>query len=392
MAAPDLLTTVLRDVSRSFYLTMRVLPGSIRRQIGLAYLLARTTDTIADTEIVPVERRLAALGDLRDRILGARGQRLDLSEFTKGHGTDEARPSGFLAHCENALRDIEYDKLTDPTRVSGSGSEAERALLLRAEEMLGALTAFSAADQQRIRDVLKTIISGQELDLQRFASRVGRATPPSIVALQTMEELDDYTHRVAGCVGEFWTHICRAHVFPKGRDATPLASAGSPLDDQQLLALAVRFGKGLQLVNILRDLPTDLRHGRCYLPLRELDKVGLTPADLLHSKNQDRLRPLYNDLLRITDDHLRAGWDYTKMLPAARADRCACARVRLACAWPILIGARTLAKLRAHNVLDSNQRIKISRREVKRIMVRSLITYPSTRWWNRLYERVAYEY
>jgi farnesyl-diphosphate farnesyltransferase len=145
----------------------------------------------------------------------------------------------------------------------------------------------------------------------------------------------------------------------------------------------VRFGKGLQLVNVLRDLPTDLRHGRCYLPLRPLSKLGLTPSDLLRPINEKRLRPLYDDLLRLAEDHLRAGWDYTKMLPRS------CVRVRLACAWPILIGARTVAKLRAHNVLDSTQRIKISRREVKHIMVSSIVTYPSLRWWNRLFERAA---
>ncbi len=54
------LTSLLRDVSRSFYWTVRILPGAIRPQIGLAYLLARATDTIADTEIVPVTERLQA--------------------------------------------------------------------------------------------------------------------------------------------------------------------------------------------------------------------------------------------------------------------------------------------------------------------------------------------
>ena len=63
----QMLTALLRDVSRSFYLTLRVLPAAIRPQIGLAYLLARTTDTIADTELVPVEGRLAAL-EKEDRI------------------------------------------------------------------------------------------------------------------------------------------------------------------------------------------------------------------------------------------------------------------------------------------------------------------------------------
>ena len=70
--ATPLLTDLLKAVSRSFYLTMRVLPGGVRPQIGLAYLLARTTDTIADTELVPVEKRLRALGELRGRILGER--------------------------------------------------------------------------------------------------------------------------------------------------------------------------------------------------------------------------------------------------------------------------------------------------------------------------------
>jgi farnesyl-diphosphate farnesyltransferase len=365
VAAPDLLTTVLRDVSRSFYLTMRVLPGSIRRQIGLAYLLARTTDTIADTEIVPVERRLTALHDLRDAILGVHSQRLDFSEFVQAA---PGSPQPFLAHCEGALRDIEYNKLTDPTQVTESGSDAERTLLQRIDEILAVLAVFTPDDQQRIHEVLKTITSGQELDLQRF----GRASAKSIVALERMEELDDYTYRVAGCVGEFWTRMCRAHVFPQ-----------ATLDDQQLLRDGIRFGKGLQLVNVLRDLPADLRHGRCYLPHRELGKLGLAPADLLHSKNEARLRPLYNELLRQADEHLRAGWNYTNSLPRS------CIRVRLACAWPILIGVRTLARLRTHNVLDGAQRIKISRREVKGIFIRSIATYPSTRSWNQLYERAA---
>ena len=58
-ADPALLGGLLRDVSRSFYKTLAILPGSIRPQISLAYLLARTTDTIADTEIVPVELIIA---------------------------------------------------------------------------------------------------------------------------------------------------------------------------------------------------------------------------------------------------------------------------------------------------------------------------------------------
>src|SRR6188768_4191347 len=76
-----LLTDLLRDVSRSFYLTLRMLPGAIRKQIGLAYLLARATDTIADTGAISVEQRLETLEQLRSRILGEDSQPLPLPEL-----------------------------------------------------------------------------------------------------------------------------------------------------------------------------------------------------------------------------------------------------------------------------------------------------------------------
>ena len=167
---------------------------------------------------------------------------------------------------------------------------------------------FPAEDRQRIRDVLAIIASGQELDLSRFAD----ATLERIAALNTDEELDDYTYRVAGCVGEFWTKMCRAHLI---RDAL--------LDEDWLTAQGVRFGKGLQLVNILRDLPRDLRHGRCYLPGDRLWAIGLAPSDLLDPTNGAKLRPLYDFYLAQAEDHLAAGWQYTNALPRsqARVDR-----------------------------------------------------------------------
>src|SRR5690242_9365136 len=85
------LNELLKQTSRSFYLTLRVLPGAIRPQIGLAYLLARTTDTIADTEIVPLEQRLAALQQLRERILGQNSAPLNFGELAKQQGSDAER-------------------------------------------------------------------------------------------------------------------------------------------------------------------------------------------------------------------------------------------------------------------------------------------------------------
>ena len=64
----ELLGPILRDVSRAFYLTLRVLPGEVRQSIGLFYLLARTTDTIADTELIPADKRMLKLRQYRDRV------------------------------------------------------------------------------------------------------------------------------------------------------------------------------------------------------------------------------------------------------------------------------------------------------------------------------------
>jgi farnesyl-diphosphate farnesyltransferase len=360
-APNQLLTHLLRDTSRSFNLTLRVLPGAIRMQIGLAYLLARTTDTIADTEIVPVNQRLHALQSLRERILGINQEPLDFGELARRQG--RASEPGLLKDCEEALPS---DNVKSPTLVQGSS--AERILLERIEDILAVLNTFCAADRDLIREVLSTITSGQELDLNRFVG----AGPDRIVALATEEELDDYIWRVAGCVGEFWTRMCRAHLFP---DAS--------LDEAHLLTNGIRFGKGLQLVNILRDLPADLRHGRCYVPAGELSAYGLVPTDLLRAASEPRFRPLYVGFLQKAQAHLAAGWEYTNALPIR------CVRVRLACAWPILIGVKTLARLRTQSILNSQHRIKITRAEVRRLVARSVISYFWPSAWRRLFTKVA---
>jgi farnesyl-diphosphate farnesyltransferase len=325
---PTALNDLLKATSRSFYLTLRVLPARVRPQIGLAYLLARTTDTLADTELVPPAQRLDALQKLRERILGQSSAPLNFGELAKHQG-----------------------------------SHAEKLLLEKVEGSLALLQTLSPQDLKLVRDVLAIIISGQELDLRRFSN----ASAENIVPLETAAGLDDYTYRVAGCVGGFWTKICRAHLFPNAR-----------LDETQLIADGIRFGKGLQLVNILRDVPKDLRNGRCYLPLEKLAEIGLQPEDLLQPSNEGKLRPLYDSYLDLAESHLTTGWRYTNTLPFSQF------RVRLACAWPVLIGVKTISRLRDGNALDPQRRIKISRGEVRGIILRSVLACPFPGLWQKL--------
>ncbi|MBM3822196.1 MAG: squalene/phytoene synthase family protein [Verrucomicrobia bacterium] len=334
-APPDLdWTRLLREVSRSFYLTLRVLPSRVRIPIGLAYLLARATDTVADTEAIPAEFRLAALDQLRKAILSG-GFSPDFSRFLDG------LPPGH----------------------PGNPTAGERALLAEMPRTLQWLGSMDPADRERIRQVLEVITSGQILDVGRF----GQATEKSIVALKTLSELDDYTYRVAGCVGEFWTRICRTHLFPD-----------APISESALLEDGVRFGKGLQLVNILRDLPKDLRLGRCYLPSEQLMARSLVPGDLLDPAAYERLAPLFGAALDRARGHLDAGWRYTNSLPRRLV------RIRLACAWPILIGIDTLGRLRGVNPLEGSHRVKTPRAVVRGMIWQSVwrLAWPPA--WNRL--------
>jgi farnesyl-diphosphate farnesyltransferase len=330
------LNSLLKQTSRSFYLTLRVLPAAVRPQIGLAYLLARTTDTIADTELIPLAQRLDALQKFRERILGQNSAPLNFGELAKHQG-----------------------------------SPAEKTLLEKTEASLALLQTLSPEDLKLVRDVLTTITGGQELDLRRFgqvANTGASATGQQVVALETAAELDDYTYRVAGCVGEFWTKICRAHLFPDAK-----------LDEKQFITDGIRFGKGLQLVNILRDLPADLKNGRCYLPLQRLDEAKLLPEVLLSPANAQKFLPLFHEYLDKAEAHLAAGWAYTNTLPFGQF------RVRLACAWPILIGVRTIEKLRAADVIGLQQRVKVSHGEVRGIIFRSLVRSPFAPAWRQLY-------
>ncbi|HUA65107.1 MAG TPA: phytoene/squalene synthase family protein [Alphaproteobacteria bacterium] len=328
---------LLRATSRSFYLTLRVLPLAIRPQIGFAYLVARAADTIADTEIVPLNQRVEALQKLRERIQGRNPAPLDLNNLAEKQGAPE-----------------------------------EKLLLEKIGSILNDLQSFSSEDQKRIRDVLSIITSGQELDLNRFSPVRAADGSLRIIALETAAELDDYTYRVAGCVGEFWTKICRAHLFPRTR-----------LDEDELRVNGVRFGKGLQLINILRDLPADLKRGRCYLPADKLEKFKVSPPTLISRANEARFRPLFDEYLDKAEEHLRAGWEYTNMLPFNQF------RVRLACAWPILIGIKTIEKLRAASVIDLQQGIKVSRTDVRRLMVRSILACPISPMWKNLFPAKA---
>lgn len=296
---------VLKDVSRSFYVSLRLLPAPMRPATSTGYLLARASDTIADTAEIPVDDRLDLLDAFSAELAG------------KDAGRRREPMKKFIVRQTN---------------------ESERVLLERLDECFEGLHNLDELQADAVRNVVTTIVSGQRLDLVRF----DEAGKWNAKALRSEEELEDYCYRVAGCVGAFWTRIGLLTMGSKFSDSAP-----EDLDD-----LGVRYGMGLQLVNILRDLPEDLANGRCYLPV----------ADPMDARS---LEAAYREWLKHAAVWLESGRRYSSRLKLLR--------LRAASVLPALIGDDTLALLAAQEGVPG-YKVKVPRSDVRKAMWRAL-------WW-----------
>jgi len=329
-------------VSRLFYTTLVVVPADVRDQVSLAYMFARAADTIADTELIDRPRRLDFLAQLKGQFVG--------DQIAWGQIQDIQRAIGPL-----------------------QSTSAERILLERLDDCFRLFQEFSAQDRQRVRRLMTTLTQGMEMDLGMLPGDSAQ----DLVACKTLDELDQYTYYVAGCVGEFWTDLMCAH-------RTALGS----WNIRQMSEVGARFGKGLQLTNILKDVAHDLQKGRCYIPEHVLADAGLKPRDLLDSANLSRFRPVLARLVTLATGHLDQGWLYTMAIPRVEM------RLRLSCMWPILSAGESL-KLILHSpdLLNPNGKIKIPRRRVYTIMALTTLTgacgYVGTAYWGRLRKQLA---
>lgn len=316
-----LLGPLLKGVSRSFYLTLNILPAGMRDPIGLAYLLARAADTIADTSLISPEQRLSLLLSLRDQVNGA-------------------PDDGSL-----------WPRLSAEVAAQQTHSD-EKVLLESLSPALAILGQLSEADRAEVRGIVSTLTDGMEFDLKTFPDeQSGR-----IVALGEWDDLDRYTYLVAGCVGEFWTTMTYAHL-----------PGTLKLGPETMLPRGVRLGKALQMTNVLRDCGKDFRIGRCYFPSSMLARHGLTPEEMLSPSNSLRAQPLLFELIRKALDHFREGRNYLLAIPATSI------RLRLACLWPIIIGLETLLLLVNNDAwLDPQQVSKVQRKQVYKILASSI--------------------
>jgi farnesyl-diphosphate farnesyltransferase len=283
--------------------------------VGLAYLLARATDTLADTVDVPAAIRMRELKVLAGAI-------------------QKGEAPGQIADLQASF-------------APQQGNEAERALIESLPECLRRLGQVRAEDAADIRVVLDRITQAQIMDVERFAD------PAKLRALASAAELEEYAYLIAGCVGEFWTELGARHL---------LNFADRP--HEEMRELGRHYGIGLQLINILRDAHGDLRSGRCYFPQDELAAAGLTPLDIL--AHPTVFKPIFEKWLNAAEEGLKAGMKYVEAIQERR--------VRAATALPALIGARTIALLRAAGPKALQEKIKVPRKEVRGMLASVAIT------------------
>ena len=129
------------------------------------------------------------------------------------------------------------------------------------------------------------------------------------------------------------------------------------------MPLAASFGKGLQLVNILRDMPADLHTGRCYLPADELQNAGADPGSLL--ENPAAAQPVFDAWMAKARGYLDEGREYIRAVRPWR--------IRFACYVPWRLAMKTLDLMTAMPPLGSAEKVKVPRAMVYGTMLHALI-------------------
>lgn len=295
--------------------------------MGLGYLFCRTADSIADTDLYPQEERLPKL-----------------------------RQFGLL--FDSFPVQIDRVRAFQEDGPAPLPSTPEGKLLSCFKESIALFNTLSRTDQALIQEVVAGVARGMEKDLTTFGD-----SADSLISFTLEGDLEDYLQWIGGEPGRFWSSVCLEHV-PSLRIK----------DRSAWIDQGMAFGKGLQMVNILRDLPQDLRRGRCYIPEERLRQAGLTPNDLLANGKEEQFFWLYHQLIDETIARLRNGLAYLDGFPRWAF------RLKAPVWWPLTIGLKTLRSLRANKeILKSNEGIKIKRREVYGLIGMSLVTLGSGR-------------
>ena len=227
----------LPKVSRTFALSISLLTDGLQQSVCASYLLCRVLDSIEDDPDLEFTDRLELYG-----------------EFDQLIADDARSPEAF----ENAC-----------ARLVVGENTAEQELCERAS---APLRLFRALDAQR-RAAIRPHILEMSAGMRQYSVR---ATPTGTLRIEDIPDLERYCYFVAGTVGKLLTGLFEIEVPELGAEERDL-----------IRRHATRFGIGLQLVNILKDVAEDLERGVCFLPQNLAADKGIELEDILEPRHRD---------------------------------------------------------------------------------------------------------
>jgi farnesyl-diphosphate farnesyltransferase len=323
---------MLPKVSRTFAPTIRKLPRTLTLQLTVAYLLCRIADTIEDSVILTIKQKQRLLGQYADVVV-------------RENASDELKAF-----------------MQEVSALPQKGADDE--LLHNMQSILAVYHTFP----KRVRTGISTWVAEMVSGMRKYVqSKYGSSQN----FLKTLDELDDYIYYVAGTVGNLVTTVFSHYSHTITRNIA-----------QQLKKYAVSFGKGLQMVNIIRDMPDDWKNNRSYMPNDLLEKYDVTRQSIFDRNNAQRSKKMIEELIDMALAYLDAGLHYIVAIP--KAER----HMRLSCMLPLFWALQTLRAIKKNiNRFLSKDKIKISRTIVREELCLAYVTVFSNRLIQRRFFR-----
>jgi farnesyl-diphosphate farnesyltransferase len=294
----------LEEVSRTFALTIPQLPQGLREVVANAYLLCRIADTVEDDPQMTLD--------------------------AKRYFSDQ-----FVRVLEGDLAPMRFSDELYP-QLSAQLLAAERELVLNTPRVVRITHGFEERQQVPMRRCVRIMSNGMA-SFQENASRAG---------LADMAAMDSYCYHVAGVVGEMLTDLFCVH------DARIAAQRS------RLQTLAVSFGQGLQMTNILKDVWEDYARGACWLPRELFDSDEFSLSRMSPGTRDPAFVRGYEILVATARGHLANALEFTLAMPADQTG------IRRFCLWAVGMAVLTLRSIHATPGFRSATQVKISRRAV----------------------------
>lgn len=248
--------TMVRQVSRTFALSIEQLPGQLRDAVSVAYLMFRISDGVEDHPDMSPERKIALL-EIWSRVL-------------EGHD-----PGTAMTH---AVDDLGSD---DP----------EVEVIKNTPLVLDWLRELPAPYQAPIIHHVHATTIG----MARWQAH-GPYTEDEL-------ELDDYMHEVAGRVGYLVT------------DLFSLYSPEINEHKETLMPLSRECGLALQTVNVIRGIRKDYERGWVFIPRTFYERYGLSRETLLSPASLNNAMAVVGLLADKADRHLEHGLRFVTTFP-----------------------------------------------------------------------------